>query len=269
MIIGIDVGASATKIAGLHGDKIVFAHYEMNGLVTARAILRKLLSEREIDLSDIEYIALTGIKSGQTDVSEPGIPVISVAEIEAIGEGGTKLSGGKDSVIAAVGTGTAFVLSQGGKYRHLGGTGIGGGTLCSLSEKIIGVWDAESTDKLSLLGKTENVDLLIGDLFPGNLTLDPGLTASNLAKANRETSAGDWACGLVNMVLQVIGSMTMLACRGAGMRRAVITGALTKLSAAPEIFSGFTKYYGIEYVISEYADCATAIGAALKIRRER
>ncbi|MCL1828498.1 MAG: hypothetical protein FWG32_03270 [Oscillospiraceae bacterium] len=268
MIIGIDMGASAVKIAGLAGDEVLFTRYEMNGVATARTLLCDLLSAEGIDLSEIGCIALTGIRSGRADLAGLGRHVVKISEVEAIGEGGSRLSGGKDAVIAAVGTGTAFVLSRGGVFLHLGGTGIGGGTLCGLTGKILGFRDVALTDKLSENGRPENTDLLIGDLFPGDATLDPGLTASNLAKANRETSNEDWACGIINMILQVVGSMTMLACNGAGMRRAVITGALTKLKAAPDIFAGFEKHYGIEYVIAEHAACATAVGAAFRARAE-
>ena len=69
--------------------------------------------------------------------------------------------------------------------------------------------------------------------------------------------------GLVNLVLQAIGTMSVLACRTCGTNTVVLPGALTMLPPAHETFELFTQLYGVEYIIPENASFATAIGAAL------
>ena len=69
--------------------------------------------------------------------------------------------------------------------------------------------------------------------------------------------------GIVNLVLQSIGTMSVLACKCCGTDTAVLTGALTMLPPARRTFDLFEKLYGVEFIIPENATFATAIGAAL------
>ena len=72
----------------------------------------------------------------------------------------------------------------------------------------------------------------------------------------------------MNLVLQAIGTMSVLACRTCCTNTVVLTGALTMLPPARETFDLFTRLYGVEYIIPENATFATAIGAALYSMRE-
>ena len=262
MIVGVDIGASATKIAGLQGDNILFTHYEGSRTGSTENILTRLLLDQGTPYSEIDVLALTGVGAENDTVKQMGFPVTIVPEIHAIGAGGTWLSGGSDAVITSIGTGTALVLSKEGAYSHLGGTGVGGGTLCALGAKILDVADPLVLAEMAAHGTIGNIDLCIGDLFSGTATLDPSLTASNLAKANPSTANSDWAIGIFNLVLEVIGSMTVLACKAAGANKAVATGALATLPLAAGIFTRFEYFYGIPFAVADHADCATAIGAA-------
>ena len=67
----------------------------------------------------------------------------------------------------------------------------------------------------------------------------------------------------VNLVLQAIGTMTVLACQCCGADTVVLTGSVTTLSQAKPNFENFQRLYGIRYIIPERATFATAIGAGL------
>ena len=69
--------------------------------------------------------------------------------------------------------------------------------------------------------------------------------------------------GLVNLVLQSIGTMCVFACKSCSTDTVVLTGALTMLPPARKIFDLFTKLYGLEFMIPKNATFATALGAAL------
>ena len=43
------------------------------------------------------------------------------------------MSGLDRAVVVSMGTGTAYVMADKGRVSHLGGTGVGGGTLLGLS----------------------------------------------------------------------------------------------------------------------------------------
>ena len=152
---------------------------------------------------------------------------------------------------------------------HIIGSGIGGGTLSGLSELITGVHQYALIRKLCQDGDLSQIDLTIGDMSKGKVgTLPPEATAANFAKLAEDATSADKMRGLVNLVLQAIGTMSVLACRTCGTNTVVLTGALTMLPPAHETFELFTQLYGVEYIIPENATFATAIGAALYSMRE-
>ena len=186
-----------------------------------------------------------------------------MSELDAIGCGGCFLSGKNDALVVNMGTGTTFVLARNGSYTHLGGTGIGGGTLMGLGRGLLGVHTPDELFQLADEGDLGQVDLRIGDLFEGSETLDPTLTSSNLAKASPDSTRTDWSAGLLNLVLECTGTMAMLACGAHQVSDVVLLGALTQLPQAKARFQVFTQFYAPNYVIAPHADCATAIGTAL------
>ena len=258
MIIGIDMGASAVKLAALEGDEVVLTHYEHGRGADVPALCERL----GLGLAAAEAVVLTGLSARKSGLERLGIKTLTVPEAEAIGRGGTWLSGRDNIVVASMGTGTAFVHAKGGVFTHLCGTGVGAGTLTGLSEKILGVRRVREFDELAMAGDTNRVDLTIGDFVEqhGDLTAD--LTASNLARRNPDAGANDWAAGIATLIFQVVGTMGLLACRGCGAEAVVVTGGVANSEPARANFRRFVDGYGLEYIIPEHCVCATAIGAA-------
>lgn len=98
--------------------------------------------------------------------------------------------------------------------------------------------------------------------------LPPEATAANFAKVADDATPSDKMLGIVNLVLQSIGTMSVLACKCCGTDTVVLTGALTMLPPAKETFELFKKLYHVNFIIPENATFATAIGAALYSVRE-
>ena len=259
MVIGIDMGASAVKLAALEGDEVVLTHYEpgRGGDVPA------LCSRLGLELSAAETVAVMGLSAKQAGLEAAGIVPVYVSEPEAIGRGAMRLTGRDNIVAASIGTGTAFVHARGGTFNHLCGTGVGAGTLSGLAEKVLGVTDMREFDRMAMAGDTNRVDLTIGDFVEMHGQLAADLTASNLARHNPEAGENDWAAGLATLVYQVIGTMSLIACRGCGAEAVVITGAAAGSEPSRANFRRFTAGYGIDYIVPENSACATAIGAAL------
>ena len=84
----------------------------------------------------------------------------------AIGYGAIEIYGLKNKpfVVISSGTGTACVYHNQGKFNHLGGISVGGGTLQGLSKYLIGHKDAKEIDKLASTGNRNKLDFLIGDV---------------------------------------------------------------------------------------------------------
>ena len=274
VILGIDIGGSSTKIVGLSPDLSVIDMLRVKAedpLTSLYGAMGNFLSTHQLQLSDIDHIALTGVGASYVDGDIYGVKTIKVEEFPSVGTGGLALSGKEHAVVVSMGTGTSFLwANKGQEVRHLIGSGVGGGTLAGLSSLTTGVHQYALIRKLCQDGDLSQIDLTIGDMSKGKVgTLPPEATAANFAKLAEDATSADKMRGLVNLVLQAIGTMSVLACRTCGTNTVVLTGALTMLPPAHETFELFTQLYGVEYIIPENATFATAIGAALySMRRD-
>ena len=273
VILGIDIGGSTTKIVGLRTDGSVISMLRVRAedqVTSLYGALGNYLTSNGLSLGDVRRVVLTGVGASYVDGDVFGLPTCRVDEFQASGTGALALSGRTSGVVVTMGTGTAFLWAEAGKnVRHLCGSGIGGGTLSGLSELITGVHQYALIRKLCQDGDLSQIDLTIGDMSKGKVgTLPPEATAANFAKLAEDATSADKMRGLVNLVLQAIGTMSVLACRTCGTNTVVLTGALTMLPPAHETFELFTQLYGVEYIIPENATFATAIGAALYSMRE-
>lgn len=262
MIIGFDKGATATKIVGMRGRELLFKSSFSGDDAPAGELILRVISENGCLADEVELIAATGVGAEDCDFSTIAASVKPVPEIEATGEGGMFLAGLSEGVVVSIGTGTSLALAKGGKYSHIGGSGVGSGTLRGLCKYMFGKEDLKALFGIAEEGNRLLVDLTIADLFSGTDTLPPDLTASNLAKASDGATAADWAQAVINMVLEVAGSHAALACGGYGVKNVVITGGVAVTPIAKRVYDGFTRLYGLNYIIPQNADCATAIGAA-------
>ena len=267
IILGIDVGGSTTKVVGLdvHGNPLSMLRVRAEDQVTSLfGALGNYLSSNHLTLEDVRRVVLTGVGASYVDGNIYGLPTYRVDEFSASGAGALALSGQERAVGSTMGTGTAFLLAEKGRVQHLCGSGIGGGTLGGLCHKLVGMERFGQIKKLALGGDLGQVDLTIGDITKNPAaTLDPTLTAANFGNLAEDANCADVAAGVVNLVLQAIGTMTVLACRCCDTKTVVLTGSMTTLDQVKPNFDNFERLYGIHYIIPDNATFATAIGAAL------
>ncbi|BCK82827.1 pantothenate kinase [Dysosmobacter sp. NSJ-60] len=267
IILGIDVGGSTTKVVGLdvHGNPLSMLRVRAEDQVTSLfGALGNYLSSNHLTLEDVRRVVLTGVGASYVDGNIYGLPTYRVDEFSASGAGALALSGQERAVVSTMGTGTAFLLAEKGRVQHLCGSGIGGGTLGGLCHKLVGMERFGQIKKLALGGDLGQVDLTIGDITKNPAaTLDPTLTAANFGNLAEDANCADVAAGVVNLVLQAIGTMTVLACRCCDTKTVVLTGSMTTLDQVKPNFENFERLYGIHYIIPDNATFATAIGAAL------
>lgn len=268
VILGIDIGGSTTKIVGLRPDGSVIAMHRIQAqdpITSLYGALGSFLFNHGLQLSDVQRIALTGVGASYVDGNIYGIPTEAVQEFTAVGTGGLALGHQEKAVVVSIGTGTAFILAEKGKeMRHLCGSGVGGGTMAGLCSRLCGTRKYEQIIKLSAEGDINNIDLTVGDITRNthpSLPLD--ITAANFGNVSDGATAGDFAAGVINMVLQSIGTTAVMACRACGCDTVVLTGFMTNLPQAQKCFSLFTRLHGIRFIIPENATFATSIGAAL------
>ena len=268
-IIGIDIGGSMTKICGFKiGGKTLIKPFYIKASDQVSSLygaFGKFTSDNNINLSEIKKIQITG--AGSTFITKDlyGIPTHMVAEFEATGRGGLYLSNLSEAVVVSMGTGTPIVMAKLGGITYLGGTGVGGGTLAGLSKMILNVSDMENIIKLAENGDIKNIDLKVGDITKKDII--PGmpdyLTASNFGKISDLATKSDIALGIMNMVFETIGMMSIFAARLYSVKDIVLTGTLTHIPQSVGIFENLNKMFDVNFQIPEYARFGTVIGAAL------
>ena len=266
MILGIDIGGSTTKIVAFGEDGLLKATLQVKAsdqITSLYGAVGHLLCKNGMTLGQISGIILTGVGAAFADDDIYGIPTFRVREFEAIGCGGLLLSGLKKALVVSMGTGTAFVRATEGGYVHVGGSGVGGGTLLGLSSKLLKEEDAGVVSELAKHGDPGNVDLLIHDISRADIpSLPSSATAANFGHIKPSATRADLAAGLINMVFQTAGIMAAFACMNTDLHKVVVTGSLATLPQAQEILSSVGDLYGLKFIIPENAIFATAIGAA-------
>ena len=88
---------------------------------------------------------------------------------------------GKKILITNIGTyGTIFIEATTDKINHIGGTGIGGGTIVGLAKAILNTSDIFNIMNLASKGNLNQVDLLIEDIIDTKISfLNSDTTAAN------------------------------------------------------------------------------------------
>jgi len=273
IIIGIDVGGSTTKIVGFRREKkglelISPQIVRANDPVTSTyGAFGKFTDENRIPIGSIERVMMTGVGSSYVKHDLYGLDCRRVEEFRAIGLGGVYLSGLENTLVVSMGTGTAIVHAHGGEMDYLGGTGVGGGTLVGLSKLLLQAANMDHIIEYASEGDLANVDLRIKDITAKDATsrLSADLTAANFGNVSDVATKGDIALGIMNMVFETVGMVSIFASRHVGIKDIVLTGNLTRLPFCVQKFDEFTNIhnYGVNFIIPENAQFSTVIGTAL------
>lgn len=236
------------------------------------AVLAKAVAALGLSPAEAERIAVTGGRSRGLPESWQGVPLLKVPEPEAIGRGGLSLTGLDRALIVSCGTGTAIVTADrtvdGGRYHHVTGTAVGGGTLLGLAHALIGVSDPQQVAELAAAGQASAVDTTLAEVLGGGLgQLPPEATAVNLgrlADLQQPPEPADLAAALVTMVAQVISLLAINAARAHGFTNIVLIGRLPVLMPVRQTLDGVADLYSHpRFLVPEAGAMATALGAAL------
>ncbi len=276
VVIGIDVGGSTTKIVGFRKSENGIALIEpqlvrANDPVTATyGAFGKFTDENRLAISDIDKVLMTGVGAAFVKHDMYGLDCVRVPEFDAIGKGALYLSGLNEALAVSMGTGTALVHAKSGEaMKYLGGTGVGGGTLMGLSKLLLRAESIEHIEEYALAGDLGKIDLRIKDMTKdGTLSvLSRDLTAANFANVSDIATKEDMAKGILNLVFETIGMVSVFAAHQCGVENIILTGNLTRLAFCKEKYTEFNNLkanYGVNFIIPDNAEFATVIGAALE-----
>lgn len=272
IVIGIDVGGSTTKIVGIkeEGGKrtlITPQFIKANDPVTATyGAFGKFTDENNIPIQSISKVVMTGVGSSHVKSNLYGIDCVRVPEFSCIGNGGIYLSGLDRALVVSMGTGTAIVnATRGGEMEYLGGTGVGGGTLLGLSKLLVGAAEVEHIAAFAEEGDLSNIDLRIKDLTATGAKheLNADMTAANFGNVSDVATKGDIAAGILNLVYETVGMVSIFASRSRDVKDIVLTGNLTRLESCVRKFEEFNSLgYGVNFIIPDKSEYSTVIGCA-------
>lgn len=253
--LGIDFGASFVDAVLFDGIKII----------SKRSIPRsRYISQFLEEFPAFDMLVSTG--------SKPHKNMKHTSELECIAKGGLYLTNLKSAVVVSCGTGTACVHISNNKISHLGGTGIGGGTLAGLAKLLLNIDKIEKLFDLAKHGKRTNIDLTVGDILGkgvGILSKDataanfgkPALPAGRLANFNHE----DISLGLIGLVSETIAVVASLAAKSVKEKNAVFVGRLASNQIIQKYIKQTARIFGIDGYFPQDGIYATALGAALSI----
>jgi type II pantothenate kinase len=174
------------------------------------------------------------------------------------------LSGMDNIIITNIGTGTAIVEANGRGISHFGGSGVGGGTILGLAKKLLPTAEFGGIVKLAQTGNLNKVDLLLEDIMETDISfLNKKATAANFAKMSDNAESEDIALGIINMVYQVIGMLSVFAARAKNIKSVIVTGNGSDNKLGQKVLTDITALYGIEFIYPADAEYTTAVGAGL------
>ena len=273
IVIGIDVGISTTKIVGIDEKGMVISPIRIKAtdpITSLYGAFGKYLHDNKIKLDEVEHVMLTGVGAAYIDEHIYGLPTSKSEEFIADGLGAKYESKLDRMIVVSMGTGTSLVKCDGENIKHIGGIGIGGGTLAGLSRIMLKTDDIKQITNLAKDGDVSKINLLIKDISAKPL---PGLPMSAVASlfSNAKTNASreDIAKGLIWMVLQCIGSATILSSLESGIKDFVLIGNLSLLPLCREVYPAMEKVYGVRFHVPKFSEFCTAIGAALDYKRQQ
>ena len=163
----------------------------------------------------------------------------------------------------STGTGTACIHHNNGKFNHLGGISVGGGTLQGLSKYLISTENAKDIEELAKKGDRKALDFLIGDVVNEIGSLYPEITASNFGKAknNKNNSKEDTAASLSNMIGEVIGTISYLNALLCNENKVYFLGRTSLNSVIKTGIEDRLKLANIRGVFKENREYGNVLGA--------
>ncbi|MAX50158.1 MAG: pantothenate kinase [Gammaproteobacteria bacterium] len=262
MKVAIDFGISNTDIAISNGTNVDF--FTLPSKKIDHSMLDEIFNHLNIDVKDVDMIAVTGGKSDSLESIYKNIEVIKINETDAIGNGVIEIYSTHEPFLAiSAGTGTACIHHQNGEFNYIGGIAIGGGTLGGLSNLALNNLSIDEVTKKAIVGHRDNVDLLIGDVVNDIGVLDSSVTASNFAKLKKadDASEDDIAAAILNMIGEVIGTIAYLNAALCGLNTVHFIGRVSTNEYIKNAIDERLKLVNMQGIFEDNREYGTVIGA--------
>ncbi|MBT8363802.1 MAG: hypothetical protein KJP23_03790, partial [Deltaproteobacteria bacterium] len=263
-IIGIDRGASFSDFAVVDSGRLIETFsLENRSWKAISSAFARLNRKYQTD-----HIVFSGCATGMPRSLKDRVHTI--AEIDAIGFGGAALAGSTNCLVVSMGTGTAIVHFNNNSAKHVGGSGVGGGTIKGLASLICDLDDPLQIEALAMKGKASNLNLTISDLGYEEISfLGADMTAGNFASIKSKKNE-DLAAGILRLVGETVGIIASLCARELNCRKNIImVGKVAKNRYIRQVLDLVGKLYQTRFLYPENPGYATVYGAALKYQLDQ
>ncbi|TMU87636.1 type II pantothenate kinase [Bacillus sp. BHET2] len=257
-VMGIDAGGTLTKIVYKEKGRLHFKVFSSKN--------HKEIQKWLILLNSNNKLYLTGGKAWKWKETFPQAYIVD--EFDSVFKGTEMLLKEeklelKPFILINIGTGTSFFKIDKNRSARLLGSGLGGGTFMGLGSILTGVSDYIELVSLSGMGKREQVDLLVGDIYEEGHSLIPdNLTAANFGKVSADSQKADKLRALTNMIGETIILLATQAASEHQIKHFVFVGsALEGNRALKEVLMQFQDILSYTAVFPERGSFAGCLGA--------
>ena len=271
--LGIDFGISNIKVVRKNSIKPIsslnipqdlsFETYSTMDYSDLKYFLSYIIEKYAKSNMHFQRVGVTGGKHLSLPDRINNVEIIKKNEINAIADGAKRVSGiSSDFLVLSCGSGTAFVAIKDSQNIHLGGTGLGGGTILGLSNLIIKKGDPKKINELSSSG-SDKADLILKDVVSGPIgNLPEDATAVHFGNLNELNglSDKDISKSVINLVSINISRLASTTAIAAGLNKLVVIGGTSYYNVFKEQLIKWTKLSGIQTEILENPDFITSIG---------
>lgn len=265
--IGLDVGSSNIKIVAINEDNTIYHKVILHKMPIENA-LAEFMKESGISNDEVTQVVVTGI--GQKEIAEKinGIKAVKVEEFIAATKGSQYLTNIDEALVISIGTGTAFLKINKDEFKHIGGTGIGGGTLITLCKRFAHLKDFNDIAERIKDADISKVDLRLKDIQKEaiNSLLPLDITVANFGKLEDDASDNDIILGVVNMIAETIGMMGVFTAQNMEKKDIIVIGSITELEYLKKVFKMLSDLQNVNFIIPKYSEWAVAIGAVQEVK---
>ncbi len=258
--IGIDFGITNSDIVIKSNNDFFYksSRSEENIHLSLNNILKNIEEG-----SKIKSISVTGGKHLDLPDSFDGQKIIKKNEIDCIGIGAKKLSQlDSNFLVLSCGSGTACVAYENETATHLGGTGLGGGTIRGLCKLAAQIDDPDEIDDLSKIG-SQIGDYTLKDVISGPIgNLPEDSIAVHLGNLNmlNKLEKEDICKSIIYLVATNVARLAATTALAAKLNKIVVIGRSPNYFLYKEVLTRWIEFSGLEVIFPEKREFATALG---------
>ena len=258
--IGIDFGITNSDVVISSNNN--FSYKSLRSEKNIHLSLKNIIKSIQED-SKIESISVTGGKHLDLPDNFDGQKIVKKNEIDCIGTGAKRLSQlDSNFLVLSCGSGTACVGFENETATHLGGTGLGGGTIRGLCKLAVQIDDPDEIDDLSKKG-SQIGDYTLKDVISGpigNLPEDSiAVHVGNLDMIEK-LEKEDICRSVIYLVATNIARLAAATAVAAKLNKIVVVGRSPNYFLYKEILTKWIEFSGLEVTFPKNGEFATALG---------